>query len=274
MPRAATTSDVFNAVAESRRRDILALSRRRERPVGDIVAALELGQPSVSKHLKVLRDVGLVHVRREGRQIFYRTNPRRSGRCTNGRSTFERFWRHQLTRVKERAEASDKGRNAEIDDRYQSRTLTLNLTEEIHVRASLEATFDALLEQMGPGNETPDGTPLPMTIEAAARRPLVSRSRRRQRPLLGHVQAIKRPTLLEITGPLFMSFPVVSNVQYRLKEVDGGTLITFRHSALGFVPGRLRKGLTRGWTAAVRAYARGRPRGRRQRRLKGGESCR
>jgi hypothetical protein len=61
------------------------------------------------------------------------------------------------------------------------------------------------------------------------------------------VQAIKRPTLIEITGPLFMSYPVVSNVQYRLKEVDGGTLISFRHSALGFVPDDFRQGLTRGW---------------------------
>jgi hypothetical protein len=62
------------------------------------------------------------------------------------------------------------------------------------------------------------------------------------------VQAIKRPTLLEITGPLFMSYPVVSNVQYRLKEINGGTLITFRHSALGFVPDDQREGLAGGWT--------------------------
>ena len=66
---------------------------------------------------------------------------------------------------------------------------------------------------------------------------------------LPHVQAIKRPTLLEITGPLFLSSPVVSNVQYRLKEVDGGTLIMFRHSAFGFVPDDYREGLAKGWTA-------------------------
>ena len=67
----------------------------------------------------------------------------------------------------------------------------------------------------------------------------------------GHVQAIKRPTLLEITGPLFLSFPVVSNVQYRLTEVEGGTLITFRHSALGFIPDDYRQGMGRGWTALL-----------------------
>ena len=107
MPRAATTSDVFNAVAEARRRDILAFLVD-ERPVNDIVNALELSQPSVSKHLKVLRDVGLVHVRRDGRQIFYRTNADAIRPLHEWTQTFERFWRHQLTRIKQRAEAKPK----------------------------------------------------------------------------------------------------------------------------------------------------------------------
>lgn len=125
--------------------------------------------------------------------------------------------------------------------------LTLDLKEEIHVRASLDATFEALLEQMGPGNTGVGGVPMPMVLEA---RP----GGRWYRDLgddnghfWGHVQAIKRPTLLEVTGPLFMSMPVVSNIQYRLKEVDGGTLISFRHSALGFVPDDFKQGLTKGW---------------------------
>ena len=126
--------------------------------------------------------------------------------------------------------------------------LTLNLTEEIHVRASLHATFEALLEQMGPANETPDGTPLPMTIEPRPGGRWFRDLGNENGHFWGHVQAIKRPILLEITGPLFMSYPVVSNVQYRLKEVDGGTLITFRHAALGFVPDDYREGLSRGWT--------------------------
>ena len=74
MARAATTSDAFNAVAEPRRREILNFLALRERPVGDIVATLCLEQPSVSKHLRVLRNVGLVRVRRNGRQKLYRTN--------------------------------------------------------------------------------------------------------------------------------------------------------------------------------------------------------
>ena len=104
MPRAATTSDVFNAIAEARRRDILAFLVD-ERPVNDIVDALELSQPSVSKHLKVLRDVGLVNVRRDGRQIFYRTNAEAIRPLHEWTQTFERFWRHQLIRAKERAES-------------------------------------------------------------------------------------------------------------------------------------------------------------------------
>lgn len=127
--------------------------------------------------------------------------------------------------------------------------LTLDLTEEIHVRASLDVTFEALLEQMGPDNTGIGGMPMPMVIEA---RP----GGRWYRDLgddnghfWGHVQAIKRPTLLEITGPLFMSMPVVSNLQYRLKEVNGGTLITFRHAALGFIPDDYRQNMMRGWSA-------------------------
>ncbi len=105
MARAATTSDAFNAVAEPRRREILNYLALQERPVGDIVATLGLEQPSVSKHLRVLRNVGLVHVRREGRQKLYRTNAAAIRPLHEWTSTFERYWRHQLNRVKQRAEA-------------------------------------------------------------------------------------------------------------------------------------------------------------------------
>jgi DNA-binding transcriptional ArsR family regulator len=106
MPRAATTSDAFNAIAEPRRRDILTYLSARERPVGDIVVALGLAQPSVSKHLRVLRDVGLVDVRRDGRQIFYRTNAEGLRPLHEWTGRFERYWQNQLTRIKERAERS------------------------------------------------------------------------------------------------------------------------------------------------------------------------
>jgi DNA-binding transcriptional ArsR family regulator len=104
MARAATTSDAFNAVAEPRRRDILNYLALQERPVGDIVATLGLEQPSVSKHLRVLKDVGLVRARRDGRHILYRTNADAIRPLHEWTSTFEELWRHQLQRVKERAE--------------------------------------------------------------------------------------------------------------------------------------------------------------------------
>jgi DNA-binding transcriptional ArsR family regulator len=107
MPRAATTSDTFNAIAEPRRRDILRYLAPRERPVGDIVAKLGLAQPSVSKHLRVLHDVGLVESRRDGRQVLYRTNADAIKPLHEWTSQFERHWRKQLTRVKERAERGD-----------------------------------------------------------------------------------------------------------------------------------------------------------------------
>jgi DNA-binding transcriptional ArsR family regulator len=105
MARAATTSDAFNAVAEPRRRQILTYLAVGERQVGEIVVAIGLDQPSVSKHLGVLREVGLVHVRRNGRHRLYRTNAAAIRPLHEWTGTFERYWKHQLDRIKERAEA-------------------------------------------------------------------------------------------------------------------------------------------------------------------------
>jgi DNA-binding transcriptional ArsR family regulator len=122
MPRAATTSDAFNAVAEPRRRDILNYLALEERPVREIVDALGLEQPSVSKHLRVLRDVGLVHVRRHGRQMLYRTNAHAIRPVHEWTARFERLWRHQLDRIKMRAEAKmAEFENAEANAKEKSK---------------------------------------------------------------------------------------------------------------------------------------------------------
>jgi len=131
--------------------------------------------------------------------------------------------------------------------------LTLSITHEIHVRSSLTATFAAILEQMGSANEAPDGSPMPMTIEPWPGGRWFRDLGDGNGHFWGQVQAIKRPTLLEITGPLFMSAPVVSNVQYRLKEIEGGTLISFRHSGFGLVPDGYREGTSQGWTRLLEA---------------------
>ena len=104
MARAATTSDAFNAVAEPRRRQILLFLADREYSVNEIVDGLKVDQPSVSKHLRVLRDTGLVRMRCNGRQKLYRTNAEGIRPLHEWTSIFERYWTNQLNRVKERAE--------------------------------------------------------------------------------------------------------------------------------------------------------------------------
>ena len=126
MARAATTSDVFNAVAEPRRREILGLLVVRELEVGAIVTALNLDQPSVSKHLRVLRDVGLVTVRRNGRHKFYSTNAQAIRPVHEWAETFEQYWKNQLNRIKERAEAKMK----RIRETDQSSTKNQNSPKE------------------------------------------------------------------------------------------------------------------------------------------------
>lgn len=127
--------------------------------------------------------------------------------------------------------------------------LTLTIDQEIHVLAPLDTTFAALLEQLGPGNETPDGKLLNMKIEPWPGGRWYRDLGDGNGHFWAHVQAIKRPTLLEFAGPLFASFPLLSNLQYRLSEVDGGTLIAFRHTALGFVPEELKAGMNKGWAS-------------------------
>jgi len=126
-------------------------------------------------------------------------------------------------------------------------SLSLTVNEEIRVRASLDATFTALLEQLGPYNEMMDGTPMPMKLEPWP-------GGRWFRDLAqgnGHfwacVQAIKKPTLLEFAGPLMMSYPVANNVQYRLSEENGVTVIKFRHSGFGLITEEHRTGVVKGW---------------------------
>jgi len=104
MARASTVSDPFNAIAEPRRRHILEFLADDERSVSEIVDALELAQPSVSKHLQVLHEVGLVSMRREGRRTMYRINGETLRTIHDWSSMFARHWRAQLRRIKAQAE--------------------------------------------------------------------------------------------------------------------------------------------------------------------------
>jgi hypothetical protein len=126
-------------------------------------------------------------------------------------------------------------------------SLSLLVEQEIHVNASLEATFDALLEQLGPANETPDGTPLPFVLEAWPGGRWFRDLGNGNGHFWANVQAIKRPTLLEFSGPLLMSYPVANNVQYRLTQTSDGTLIKFRHSGFGLLQEDHKNGVNAGW---------------------------
>jgi hypothetical protein len=126
--------------------------------------------------------------------------------------------------------------------------MTLKITQEIRVHAPLAATFAALLEQLGSANEHPDGTPMPMNLEAWPGGRWFRDLGDGNGHFWGNVQAIKRNTLLEISGPLFMSYPAANNVQYRLSEEGGETVIRFRHSGFGLIEEEHRKNVSSGWS--------------------------
>jgi len=130
-----------------------------------------------------------------------------------------------------------------------SETQTFTITEEIKVAASLDQTFDSLIAQMGRYNETPDGTPLPMVLEPHPGGRWYRHLGGDNGHLWGFVQSIKRPALLEIWGPLFMSTAATSNLMYRLSETPDGTLIQFTHRVVGPFPEEHRPRLEAGWTA-------------------------
>src|SRR5215469_14168436 len=113
--------------------------------------------------------------------------------------------------------------------------MMLNITQEIRVAAPIETTFDSLLEQLGPHNEVSPGSPMPMKLEAWPGGRWFRDLGNGNGHFWANVQAIKRPTLIEFCGPLFMSHPVTNNLQYRLSEESGGTLIRFHHHAFGLL---------------------------------------
>jgi hypothetical protein len=130
-----------------------------------------------------------------------------------------------------------------------SESQTFTITEEINVRATVEQTFQSLIAQMGRLNESPDGTPLPMVLEPFPGGRWYRDLGGDNGHLWGLVQSIKRPTLLEIWGPLFMSTAATSNLLYRLMETPDGTLIKFTHTLVGPFPEEHRSRLASGWGA-------------------------
>ncbi|QMV17898.1 SRPBCC domain-containing protein [Granulicella sp. 5B5] len=112
---------------------------------------------------------------------------------------------------------------------------TLEIVKEEEIAAPIDVVFETILEEMGPRNQGGDKQPMPMKLEAWPGGRWFRDLGNGAGHFWGHVQAIKAPSLLEIWGPLFMSHPAVSNVQYRLKEESGVTLLTFTHRAIGYI---------------------------------------
>ncbi len=131
-------------------------------------------------------------------------------------------------------------------------SLSVVITKELHIKASLTTTFESLLDQLGPENETPEQK-MPMKLEAWPGGRWFRDLGNGDGHLWGHVQAIKRSTLLEISGPLFMSYAVANNVQYRLSEEPGGTLLKFHHKAFGVIPDDHKRGMNEGWGQMLKA---------------------
>jgi hypothetical protein len=125
---------------------------------------------------------------------------------------------------------------------------TLEITREEEIAAPIDIVFETLLEQLGPMNETPEGNSLSMKLEAWPGGRWYRDLGNNLGHFWGNVQAIKAPSLLEICGPLFMSFPAVSNLQYRLSEENGITRLKFRHSAIGAFPAELSTNTNKGWS--------------------------
>ena len=124
---------------------------------------------------------------------------------------------------------------------------TLDLHKEIHIGAPIDVAFDAVLAELGPGSEMPDGAPFPMVIEPWPGGRWFRDLGDKAGHLWGHVQVIKPPTLLEIRGPMFMSYPALNFVQYRLTEDKGGTLLQLTHQAMGWIAADVFEGVHGGW---------------------------
>jgi uncharacterized protein YndB with AHSA1/START domain len=133
----------------------------------------------------------------------------------------------------------------------QESVQTLEIRKEVEIDAPIEVTFEAVLEELGPGSELPDGRPFPLKIEARPGGRWYRDLGNESGHLWGHVQVIKPPTLLELCGPMAMSYPAINHIQYRLKAEGGGTRLTLLHRAVGLIIPEHRDGMPEGWEHGV-----------------------
>ncbi len=132
---------------------------------------------------------------------------------------------------------------------------TLLIERAVHVAAPLEVTFAAVLAEVGPESQMPDGTAFPFVLEAWPGGRWYRDLGRGAGHFWGHVQVIKPPTLLEICGPMFMSYPAMNFIQYRLAEAGGGTSLKITHRAMGLIPTEHAQGVQSGWDHGLKRIA-------------------
>ncbi len=139
-------------------------------------------------------------------------------------------------------------------------TMQLSIEQTVSIDAAPTTVFESVLQILGPRNEGPDGAPMPMTIEPRPGGRWFRDLGNDQGHLWAHVQVIKAPTLLEMTGPMFMSYPVISHIQLRVEETPSGSDLTLIHRAIGRIDPDHRAGVVPGWAhllSRVAAHATG-----------------
>ena len=125
--------------------------------------------------------------------------------------------------------------------------MTLDVSQSVVIGAALEEVFEKMLYRLGEGNTTPNGDSLNLQLEPfAGGRWFRDRGEGIQH-LWGHVQTIKAPVLLEMSGPMFMSYPAINHVEVKLEPAPDGTKVTLRHRALGMIDPAHREGVSHGW---------------------------
>jgi len=124
---------------------------------------------------------------------------------------------------------------------------TLNIVRDVEIAAPIEIVFEATLAELGPEGQMPDGTAFPMKIEPWPGGRWYRDLGNNSGHFWGHVQVIKPPKLLEITGPMFMSYPAVSHLEYRLTPEGNGTRLKICHRALGLITADHLEGVSMGW---------------------------
>lgn len=143
----------------------------------------------------------------------------------------------------------------------QEQIQTLSINQEIAIGAPIEIAWEAVLDQLGPKSEMPDGKPFPFTLEAWPGGRLYRDLGNSTGHLWGHVQVIKPPKLLEIWGPMMMSYPAINHLQYRLTADGATTRLQLAHRAMGIIDDHHREGLAQGfqyWVKRVKDLAEGR----------------